>query len=246
MQKETRSLQETKRAPGTLCAPLPIKLCPSDSGVAAMTPTKDAVSATNTILILKTPLGGTIDPEGALQTSIPVSSTGGLVLTTNPLATATGGVQWSPAAPPTKAAPSYVAPGNPTGTVNTAPTFMGLGSATTITPLGSAKVVVAFDFAGANSSTNQNFLASIWYGTGTPPTNGTLASSVVGAVQLTPGRGQTNIPAATSVPISFNAVAGVSPPLTVGTPYWFDVALSSPTGVGTASITQVSTSLFEL
>lgn len=192
----------------------------------------------NKILILASPPGGVIDPSGALAPSLAVSATPGLVLTTNPAAVATGGVDWeNPDS--LNATPVYVKPANPATTTSSTPVMMGLGSSVFITPKSSGNILVDFDFTGSNLTPNR-WLSAIVYGTGTAPANGVAVPG--GATVLTPQRG-TQSASTFGDPVSFE---GIALGLTVGTQYWFDLELASPTGAGTASVTQVSASLAEL
>lgn len=195
---------------------------------------------TNSVLIYQSPPGGAISAGGVFGPSIAVPATPNLVLVTNPAATATGGVQFAAGAS-LKAVPQYVKPANPTGNATAAFLAMGLGAAVHVTPLSSGNVLVSFDMTGTNATATNGFAAEVIYGTGTAPANG--AAIPGGATVLTPARGQLLIPATVVVPISFTAVV---PALTVGTAYWFDLAVSSPTAAGIASVASVSAALVEL
>jgi len=105
---------------------------------------------------------------------------------------------------------------NPAGTsVNTGLVMMGLGTAWTIIPNSTGRVIFAISGAISNSA-GSGSAYQIFFGTGTPPANGVapIGTGVGVAVSITPVNG-----------MSFSAIgAGV---FTRGTTYWFDLAVGS-------------------
>lgn len=215
----------------------PDHVAKSDAAPETVEKLSAAAASPTSILIYSGAAGGTIDPNGALKPSIPVSATAGQVLVTDPLAVGTGGVVWSATAG--KAAPVNDEPGDPTGTSSATPVMMGLGASAQITPASSGNILVTFDMLAVNATAADGFSASIAYdnnATVAAPGNGAAAVGIV----VTPVRVVTATP--NKVPISFTAVV---PRLAVGATYWFDVQLAAVTG-GTASITAVQVTLIEL
>ena len=133
---------------------------------------------------------------------------------------------------------SYQAqPSNP-GAITTAGAWFMMGLAGSITPSNSGKILVIIA-ADGHASANGNFSYQIAYGTGTAPSffaslTGTSAGS---AVNLNVS-GNNNINS--RFPLSLNAViTGLS----VGTAYWFDIALLN--NASSALIENISFSIIE-
>jgi hypothetical protein len=119
--------------------------------------------------------------------------------------------------------------------------MMGIGAQATpctITPQGSTRIFVIFTGNVRNTANNAGANIILRYGTGTAPINGaaqtgTQASGPLGFTAAAPGQ---------QVPFAAQSLIGS---LTIGTTYWIDLSLNVVTG-GTASITQVSCSAFEV
>jgi hypothetical protein len=124
---------------------------------------------------------------------------------------------------------------NPAGTGSTSLVMMGLGTTWAFTPNRSGKVLVIISGDAANSS-NGGFSYQIRYGTGAAPGNNVALAGSAGSATAP------NIPpAGFAVPFSTQFVATG---LTLGTPYWFDLALAV-VGSGTASLTNLTVSALE-
>jgi hypothetical protein len=124
-------------------------------------------------------------------------------------------------------------PANPAGTSSTSFTMMGLGSTLKLTPNFSGTVIIKIDSEAKNTAGDGNgILFQIFYGTGTAPSNGSSTTGTqVGPTfepdfWATPG-GYATVGFGTNLKITG---------LTVGTPYWFDIALKS-LGSGSSNAT---------
>lgn len=124
-------------------------------------------------------------------------------------------------------------PPNPAGTSSTSFTMMGLGSTLKLTPDFSGTVIIKIDSEAKNTVGDGNgILFEIFYGTGTAPSNGSPATGTqVGPTferdfWATPG-GYATVGFGTNLRITG---------LTVGTAYWFDIALKS-LGSGSSNAT---------
>ena len=136
---------------------------------------------------------------------------------------------------------SYQArPADPTGSTNTITGVM-MGLAGSITPSGSGKVLVTVTGNLTNAS-SVGFGASVQarYGTGTAPSNG---ATPVGT-SVSPGAVLKYTSASSSEIVPFTC-CGVVTGLTVGTPYWIDLALAA-SGGGTATATNISVTAVEV
>ena len=125
---------------------------------------------------------------------------------------------------------------SPTGTTSTAGVMMGLGSAATLTPEKSGMVFVTVWGYGTNSNNNASYKTTLYYGTGGAPANaapltGTSVATIVG----NPGNSNQ------SIPFSMTAIIG---PLTLGTAYWFDLALAASAGTATLSEASITAAEF--
>jgi hypothetical protein len=113
---------------------------------------------------------------------------------------------------------------NPTGPAGTTPYMLGLNA--TITPNATGKCFielagVALNTTGGGGSIN----ITGYYGTGTPPAAG------AGVAGTTFGITQHIITSANTVQVGFTVI-GIVSGLTLGTPYWFDLAISTAAGTG--------------
>lgn len=117
---------------------------------------------------------------------------------------------------------------SPTGT-NSGPGVM-LGLAATITPASTGDVLITLSASQANSG-GTGATIQLYYGTGSAPSNGAALT----------GTSTGNKPVVTGTGCAANSIVTG---LTVGTAYWFDLALAAIGG--TTSLTQVSLSIFEI
>jgi hypothetical protein len=128
--------------------------------------------------------------------------------------------------------------GSPTGTTSTgAYKMMGMGASCAITPIVSGRVL--FTIAGnlGTSAGGDSVQAYGTYGSGAVPSNGASAAGTQFSSVDTEN--------ATLTSFGGRTFTAVVTGLTLGTPYWFDVALEAVTG-GTASITNVYCSAVEI
>jgi hypothetical protein len=112
----------------------------------------------------------------------------------------------------------------PTGPAGTTPYMLGLNG--TFTPNASGKCFielagVALNTTGGGGSVN----ISGYYGTGTPPTAGAAATGTQFGIT------QHIVTSSNTVQIGFTVI-GIIPGLTLGTAYWFDLAISTASGTG--------------
>jgi hypothetical protein len=127
----------------------------------------------------------------------------------------------------------YVNPSNPTGTKSTSLVFMGLGSSATLTPKFSGRLRIVWNGTGSTSSLTF-FKVQPAHGTGTAPSNGSSATS---GLDLSAAKSLEAGAAAEGADFTFSYVLTG---LTVGTAYWFDIALASGNSSYTASITNIT------
>ena len=133
---------------------------------------------------------------------------------------------------------------NPTGTASTTGVMMGLGRSPgsfSIIPTSSGKVFFVITGSLSNSASGGGAVASAYYGTGSPPVNGTTLStgSNVGGSAFRTGSGW-GINAAAPFVLS-GIITGLAP----GTPIWIDISLAA-TVSGTAVVTNIALSAFTL
>ena len=125
---------------------------------------------------------------------------------------------------------------NPTGsnTATAGGVMMGLGSAMSMTPAVTGRVALSFTANGACTTATGGAKVFLHWGTGTAPTNGT-AFTGSGPKDL----GRLFIDATTS---SYPSISDQSiiTGLTVGTAYWFDVAVQTLGGVYTCSTDNIA------
>lgn len=127
--------------------------------------------------------------------------------------------------------------GSPTGTTSTTFVMMGLGSSAIIKPTRTGNIIFCGCGRLSNSVGGDAARVELCYGTGTAPANGAAVTGTIVALQeaaTLSGGGQT---------VPFNLLGGAA--LTVGTTYWFDLAVEAVTG-GTASVETVTLTAFEL
>lgn len=128
----------------------------------------------------------------------------------------------------------------PTGTVSTVGVMMGLGSTFKLTPAHSGRVLVIAQ-GGMGSQTNaDNATIHLYYGTGSAPAN---AAALTGTI-VTPAAVYTS-PVSGGYYAPF-CLATIITGLTIGTAYWFDIAVASNTGAATAGITNTGITLLEI
>jgi hypothetical protein len=128
---------------------------------------------------------------------------------------------------------------NPAGTSSTTDKMMGMGSTVQITPVRTGKLLIVFTGFMKNSNAGGNASAGMWYGTGTPPTNGAAPTGTQILV---------NVVATSSTALAFcpfNMVYLLSG-LTLNQLYWIDLVLSNGTTIGTATVQNVTATLIEL
>lgn len=115
----------------------------------------------------------------------------------------------------------------PTGTTSATLVMMGLGSSFTVTPVNSTRLKIEIPGTLSLTSSGATLTAKIFFGTGTAPVNGAAftGTQIGGGIQWT----SPSVGASTSF-----SNGGLITGLTLGTTYWFDIALS--TSAGTASI----------
>lgn len=129
---------------------------------------------------------------------------------------------------------------NPTGTTSTSAVFMGLGNDFSITPATSGRVKV--DITGVGNAPS-GFVITLQgrFGTGSFPTNGTSVGGTGSPCSGTltwAGTGSNTLSSAF-------CLSGVLTGLTVGTPYWFDISLTSSNASANMSVNNVTANAFE-
>lgn len=132
-------------------------------------------------------------------------------------------------------------PGNPTGTANTGGLMMGLGTTISYTPIKTGKVTLTITGSISQPSASQGAKVNARYGTGVAPANGAaLAGTPVGNQPKVTNNAST---AGLIVPFALKVyITG----LTLGTAYWFDLALAAITGPGVAVITDLTAVIEEV
>lgn len=125
----------------------------------------------------------------------------------------------------------------PTGTTSGTPVMMGLGATCKITPVTSGRVRMGIRGALGNTAATITSNSQFKYGTGTAPANAAASTgtSVGGNIGVTS-------PAGASAVSAFAQEAVLSG-LTVGTQYWFDIALG--VNAGASVMNAVSCDAFE-
>jgi len=111
-------------------------------------------------------------------------------------------------------------PSNPTSTSSTSFKMMGLGSTLKLTPNFSGTVIIKIDSEAKNTVDGNGIQFEIYYGTGTAPSNGSPTTGTqVGPTFERDFWGQ-------NATVGFGTNLKITG-LTVGTAYWFDIALRS-------------------
>jgi hypothetical protein len=125
-------------------------------------------------------------------------------------------------------------PANPTGTTSTVVVFMGLGSTVKLTPKFSGRVRIVWNATGQTATGLTFFKVAPAHGIGTPPTNGQSAGTIIFDLSLKSLQaGAVN----EGADFTFSYVlTGLS----IGTLYWFDLALATGNSSDLASITNIS------
>jgi hypothetical protein len=132
-------------------------------------------------------------------------------------------------------------PSNPTGTHSTTAVMMGLGSSLTFTPSRTGNVLLHITGVMSINNAANSCTAILRYGSGTAPANGVAASGTALSATVTVFMPNNNGP---EMPTALVAVASG---LTVGTAYWYDLAMSSVTGsTTTCSMVAITGSAAEL
>lgn len=120
---------------------------------------------------------------------------------------------------------------NPTSTTSTTPVMMGLGTTLKITPTSSTRVKITLSFTVVSDKANGQVRFNLRQGTGTAPANAAAASgTAISSIQtfLAAVANQTGVLACSVV------VTG----LTVGTAYWFDMAVNAANVSGAGAFVQ--------
>jgi hypothetical protein len=117
--------------------------------------------------------------------------------------------------------------------------MMGLGSTAKLTPLATGKFLVSLCGDMYHVTANMNVIASLYYGTGTPPAN---AAATVGSFSNAQVQKGGTWPAATRVPFALSAVITG---LALGTQVWFDISLLT-SGAAGGAIENVSVTVVEI
>jgi hypothetical protein len=128
---------------------------------------------------------------------------------------------------------------NPAGTSQAAGRMMGLNAV--ITTLTSTKVTGTVSGWMWNNNAAGSVVAQIRVGTGAAPHNGDpppAGSALIGGLA-----GFTRLPQGALVPFSLSFSGGSVP---LGVPFWIDIFLQCPNGIGVASIGSVAVNAFEI
>jgi hypothetical protein len=129
-------------------------------------------------------------------------------------------------------------PTTPTGTTSATDKMMGLGSTCAVTPTISGRLKVEF-FGALLSTGGFSSTLKVYYGTGSAPANGAAVTGTqLGNRSTLAGSGTSNL-------TSLFANGGVVTGLTVGTAYWFDLAMNSSNVANTAGVDILSFNAFE-
>lgn len=131
-------------------------------------------------------------------------------------------------------------PNNPTATTSATLVMMGLGSGATITPASGGKVLVIVNGEVTTATGAVSCSVGARYGTSTAPTNGAAVTGTAFGAKA--DYTTTAAGAAVPVPFAFSEILT----LTVGTAYWFDLALSTTNASDAASVTNLSITAAEL
>ncbi|HEV2187511.1 MAG TPA: hypothetical protein VGR70_09900 [Stellaceae bacterium] len=113
-----------------------------------------------------------------------------------------------------------------------------LGLAGSITPTSSGNVAIWIAGDGTNNTLGDGCILRITMGTGTAPTNGQALTGT----DWSPADLVVQANVATDV-VPFPAL-GYATGLTIGTPYWYDIAFAALTG-GTCTLSKIGATAFE-
>lgn len=215
-------------APSCCATPSPVNIVGSPGQTGAPGPNTITAATTTDQTGLITGNGANISAT-ALPLSIANGGTGAAtqlaalssILGGVPLPVANGGTGLS-VAPTPNAAPVTSSPGNPAGTTSATPVMMGV--AMSITPAVTGRVLLLITGTALNAGGGGGSVTaiSLYYGTGAAVGNGVAVPG--GATQL----GQTKhvLTGSAGGKVGF-AITKPAIGLTVATPYWFDLALTS-------------------
>jgi hypothetical protein len=117
-----------------------------------------------------------------------------------------------------------------------------MGLALAYTPTGSGIILIVITGIINSGTASSNDTLGGRYGTGTAPVNG----AAVTGTRFGPAADQEYRPNATGTYGAAMAITGVVTGLTPGTPYWFDLALSTASPADAASLDNISAALIEL
>lgn len=131
-------------------------------------------------------------------------------------------------------------PNDPTASASVTSLMMGLGSAWTITPVSSGKVMIVINGEVTTAVAAVSATVGARYNSGTAPANGAAVTgnafgSKADYTTTPPGIGL-------KVPFAFSDILT----LTVGTAYWFDLAVATANVADAASVSNLSISAHEL
>ena len=138
-------------------------------------------------------------------------------------------------------AASNTQPANPSATASATLVMMGLAAA--LTPTGSGKVLVTVTGSAFTNTAAVFGNFGGRYGTGTAPVNGAAVTGTRFGAGADPNFRAPSI--GSTVPAQI-ALTDVITGLTLGTAYWFDLALSTSNASDTAQVQNVSISVTEL
>jgi hypothetical protein len=138
----------------------------------------------------------------------------------------------------TGSATNSFTPSNPAATTSATAVMMGLGSTIAFTPNQSTRLLIIISGQMGNTVAGDVVTAQLRYGTGTAPANGV-------AVTGTQIAGSQTITSVSAGQRSGLCLTCILPGLSIGTAYWFDLALNITTG-GSGSVTGVNCSIAEI
>lgn len=130
-------------------------------------------------------------------------------------------------------------PADPTGTSSGTDVMMGLGTTCTLTPVQSTRVALNFQGQAQNAAAGGVASVQARFGTGTAPANAAAATGT------TVGSKVHSLQSSANSAVMYRA-GGVITGLTLGTAYWFDVAVSNISTGTTASVTNNSCDAHEI
>lgn len=138
----------------------------------------------------------------------------------------------------TMARPSIqlTSPANPALTAST--TGVMMGNAVAFTPTNTGRVLVTVTGMAKNSVVGDGTSAQLRFGTGGAPANGAALTGTTAGVYK-------NMIASTAAGVQGFAISVIITTLTVGTAYWFDLAVKAVTG-GNATVQDLDYSIVEI